>query len=147
LAGIVIHVDPVYTTKPEFYWGKFLLKVCLGLILLPFALIFAVPFLILLSLFRGSGRSPGLFSNLGSQLMSFWLTAKLFKKDDVPVRDIRVRDHSGAEHLVRIRGHFIAGNVNVGDDVTIEGVDRGGTLMFRRGTNHRTGSEIRVQLQ
>lgn len=147
VSGIVIHVDSVYMTKPESSLGKFLLKVCVALMLLPLVLILGVPLLMLSWLFGRSSRSPGLPSGLANQFLSFWLTSKLFKKDDVPVRDIRVRDLSGVEHLVRIRGHFITGNVNVADDVTMEGVDRGGTLMFRRGTNHRTHCEILVKLQ
>src|SRR5690242_15697733 len=47
VTGVVIHADPVYMTKPEFSWGPFFLKAALALILLPFALILAVPFLIL----------------------------------------------------------------------------------------------------
>jgi hypothetical protein len=134
-------------TKPEFSWGRFFLKACIAVLLLPFALIVGVPLLVLSWLFRGSSRSSGMFSSLSSQVLGFWLTGKLFRKDDVPVRDIRVRDSSGSEHLVRIKGDFVAGNVNVADNVTIEGVNRQGTLMFRRGTNHRTHCEILVKLR
>lgn len=60
----------------------------------------------------------------------------------VPVRDIRLKDKSGVEYLVRIKGDLYAGNVNVGDDIEVEGFDRRGTIMFYRGKNIRTRSEI-----
>jgi hypothetical protein len=145
LRGAVIAVDPVYMTKPEFHWGRFLWTTCIRLLLLPFAVVLFLPFFII-NLFVRS-RPPGFMSHLSSEVLSFWLITKFFRKDEVPVRDIRLRDLSASERLVRIRGHFVAGNVNVGDDITVEGVDRQGTLMFRRGFNHRTNSAIRVHLQ
>lgn len=65
----------------------------------------------------------------------------------VPVRDIRLMDKSRVEYLVRIKGDLYAGNVNVGDDIEVEGFDRRGTIVFYRGKNIRTRSEIIVKKQ
>ena len=64
---------------------------------------------------------------------------------DIPVRDIRLRDPAGQEHLVRIKGDLLSGSVAVGDDIDAGGYDRHGTLMFRRGMNKRIGTAIRVR--
>jgi len=147
LRGTVIAIEPPYMAKPESNW---LLKFILGIILSPFIIgltIFLVIFSTFFSMFTG-GRSggPGLVSNIISQVVGFFLTGKLFgPKDQVPVRDIRLRDDSGQEHLVRIRGEIVAGNMNVGDVVEIEGYNRRGTLMVRRGWNKRTRSEIMIK--
>jgi hypothetical protein len=146
LSGTVIAIDPPYMAKPEFNWASFIIKFAIGLILFPF-IIAALVFSIFWSFFFGSGRNrPGFFSSLASQVVGFFLTGKLFgPKDQVPVRDIRLRDEVGQEHLVRIRGELLAGNLNVGDEVEVEGFDRRGTLMFRRGHNKRTRAEILVK--
>lgn len=97
------------------------------------------------SMFFSFGRNdrPGFFSHLASQMLGYFLTGKLFgPKDQEAVRDVRLRDFDGHEHLVRIRGEFTAGNVAVGDEVEIAGFDRRGTLLFHRGFNQRTRSEI-----
>lgn len=133
--------------KPETDWLRILLKLAMGIILLPVilgvvigALIIGITFSLL-----GIGTSR-FFSSLASQIIGFFLMGKLFgPKEQVPVRDIRLRDDSGLEHLVRIRGELVAGNMNVGDEVEVEGFNRRGTLMLRRGLNKRTRSEIRVK--
>lgn len=148
-SGVVLHVDPPYMARPEFSWPRFLVKG--GLLVLFFPLILGVvvgAFVIsAISSVLGFGRrGPGFISGLASQVIGFFLTSKLLgPKADVPVRDVRLRDSGGNEHLVRIRGEVTIGNVNPGDDVTVEGFNRGGTLMFWRGRNHRTNSEIRVK--
>lgn len=147
--GIVIHIDPLYMARPEFNWGGFLIKSGLVVLFLPLFLSLAIVTFMMstISSMIGLNRGrPGFFSNLATQVTGFFLTSKLFgPKADVPVRDVRLRDGSGDEHLVRIRGDFVSGNVNIGDDVTVEGVNRSGTLMFRRGYNNRTRSEIWVK--
>lgn len=147
--GVVIHVDPLYMVRPEFNWSGFLIKSGLAVLFFPVILSVAIATFMISTILSvvGLGRGgPGFFSNLASQVTGFFLTSKLFgPKADVPVRDVRLRDGVGNDHLVRIRGDFVAGNVNIGDDVTVEGFNRGGTLMFRRGYNNRTRSEIRVK--
>ena len=118
--------------------GILLLPVILGVVIA--GLIIGITFSIL-----GIGSSK-FFSGLASQIIGFFLTGKLFgSKEQVPVRDIRLRDDSGQEHLVRIRGELFAGNISVGDEVEVEGFNRRGTLMLRRGLNKRTRAEIRVK--
>jgi hypothetical protein len=135
--------------KPEFSWAGFLIKGGILVLLSPVLLGVIIAAIVVSSILSilGFGRGgPGFFSGLASQVIGFFLTSKLLgPKADLPVRDIRLRDGAGNEHLVRIRGDFIAGNVNVGDDVTVEGFNRGGTLIFWHGRNHRTRSDIRVK--
>ena len=147
--GVVIHVDPPYMARPEFNWPGFLIKGGLLILFLPVILgaaigLFAIS--AILSIFGLRRGGSGFFSNLASQVTGFFLTSKLLgPKADVPVHDARLRDGAGNEYLVRFRGDFVMGNVNVGDDVSVEGFNRGGTLMFQRGYNHRIHSEIRVK--
>ncbi len=148
LSGTVIALEPPYMSKPEPNWLIMLLKFLVGLAILPFVLGIALAFSILSYLppFNYWRGKPGFISNVASQVIGFFLTGKLFgPKDQVPVRDIRLRDAAGQEHLVRLRGELIAGNMNVGDEVEVEGFNRRGTLMFRRGRNNRTHSEILVK--
>ncbi len=150
IEGTVIHIDPTYFTRPELDWSRFLGKLALGILFLPVILVVGATALVISAAFSilsfGRGGGPGLFSNIASQVFSFFLIGKLFgPRREVPVRDIRLRDASGLEHLVRIQGELRAGNLNVGDDVEVEGFDRGGTLMFRGGWNRRIRSEIVVK--
>jgi hypothetical protein len=79
-------------------------------------------------------------------VLSFFFSKRLHKEAaDVPVRDVRLHDASGAEHLVRIKGEIMAGSVSVGDEISVTGVNRGGTLLFRQGRNKRINSEIKVK--
>jgi hypothetical protein len=149
LSGVIIAVEQPYMVKHEINWAFVVLKVILTFILFPFIislLIFSVIAPVMFSLFLGKhGNHPGFFSNIASQVVGFFLTQKLLgPKDLVPVRDIRLRDINGQEHLIRFRGELIAGNLNVGDNVEVEGYNRRGTLMFRRGFNKRTRSEILI---
>jgi hypothetical protein len=150
LTGTVIAVEPPYMAKPEMDLAKLLGKLALGILLLPVILVVGATALVISVAFSvlsfGRGGGPGLFSNIASQVFSFFLIGKLFgPRREVPVRDIRLRDASGLENLVRIQGEMRAGNLNVGDEVEVEGFDRGGTLMFRRGWNKRIRSEIVVK--
>jgi hypothetical protein len=97
-------------------------------------------------MFRAGGSRPGFLSQVGVRVTSFWLSIRLFGHNgDVTVRDFRVRDSTGRQRLVRIHGILSRGNLNVGDSVTIEGYDRGGTLEFRRGINHTIQSALVVR--
>ena len=157
LNGVVITADAPYMAKPDSNPLVVLFKLVIGLSLFPLILF---TFLCVLAgktawsiqmamLFpnRNSGNSGGGFlSGLMSQFAGYFLVGKLFgQKDMVSVRDIRLRTSSGNEHLVRIQGDLVTGNINVGDQIEIEGVNRKGTLFFRRGINKRTNSEITVR--
>ncbi len=150
LTGIVLGLDPPYMAKPEVSFVGIIGKLLIGLLLIPVFLgvmgaVMLVRFTFSLLSPRSSGR-PGFFSGLASQVSGFFLTGKLFgPKEQVLVRDFRLRDSTGLEHLVRIRGELITGNLNVGDEVDVEGYNRRGTLMFRKGLNRRTRSEIVVK--
>ena len=147
--GVATHVDPVYMSRPQFSVARSFRKWIFFVALVPLILPLFVALLVLsagCSIF-GMGRRAGFLSNLASQVVGFALTSRLLgPKADIPVRDVRVRDTAGNEHLVRMRGDFTAGNVNVGDDVTLEGFRRRGTVVFWRGRNHRIGADIRVKV-
>jgi hypothetical protein len=150
LSGTVIALDPPYLSKPERSLARVIGGLVIGVLLIPFV-IGAVAAVMLVhfsfSILRPRvSRQPSAFSSLGSQVLGFLLTGKLFgPKEQVTVRDVRLRTLAGGEQLVRIRGELVAGNLNVGDEAEVEGFDRHGTLMFRRGRNKRTRSEIVVK--
>jgi hypothetical protein len=155
IEGQVIHVEPAYMARPDFNWGGFFIKLLIagfsllifGPIALGFIIFFFVLSLLLSILFpMNTSRGPGFLSSVASQVVGFFLTSKLLgPKADIPVRDIRLRDKTGQEHLIRLKGDLISGNINVGDEIEVEGYDRRGTLMLKRGLNKRTRSEIRVK--
>lgn len=149
LRGVVIHVDGPYMAQREFGWAKLAVRVAVFLIFSPILVSVAAMWFVLLvvaSLLGIHSRGRGFISGIATQVVGFFLTSRLLgPKAQTPVRDLRVKDGTGAERLVRIQGEFTAGNVNVGDDITVEGADRRGTIILRRGFNHRTRSEIRVR--
>jgi hypothetical protein len=142
IQGTVIHLDPAYLGKKDRSVWAVIGKLALALALLPILL----PLWLLGFMFRGGGSRPGFLSQVGVRVTSFWLSMRLFGHNgDVMVRDFRVRDAAGRQRLVRIHGILSRGNLNVGDSVTIEGDDRGGTLEFRRGLNHTIQSALVVR--
>ena len=154
VAGTVIAVEAPYMTKPETNSLWLLPRLVIGIFLLPFILAALIAGFIVSGMwslffsFGSRGDRPGFVSHLASQLLGYYLTGKLFgPKEMVPVRDIRVRDASACEHLVRIRGELSAGNVAVGDEIEVSGFNRHGTLMFQRGVNRRTRAAILVRRQ
>ena len=148
--GRVIAIDQPYQVARKTNWLLALPTLLVLLVALPLILGAIVATKISVSWFRGfqnifqfraSDRNDK--SGMGSQLLSFILYGSLFgpKKSDT-IRDIRVRDDQGQEHLVRIVGDLVAGNVNVGDEIEAVGWDKRGTLIFYRGRNLRTNSDI-----
>lgn len=155
LKGTIIQVDPPYMGHPDFAWAGMLIKATLiiiavifiGPIVIGVLMGLAVVALIFAFLFpSSSAHSNGCLTSLASQMVGFFLTKRMFGvKPDIPVRDFRLRDEEGQEHLVRLKGELISGNLGVGDEVELEGIDRRGTFSLRRGVNKRTRSEIRVR--
>lgn len=136
---------------PDFRWGRLLLKLALiggaiyyfgAVVLIGLALLLVLAWLV-------SKILPQNFlSSVAVELTSFLLTRKLLgPAPTVPVRDIRVRDSAGQEVLVRLKGQLISGSISVGDDVVVEGWDRNGMLLFRRGYNKRIRTTIKVKHQ
>jgi len=155
IEGQVIHIEQPYMARPDFSWIGLLIRllVC-GIAFFVFGpialgIIFAmIIFSTMLSIFLPFNRrsGPGFISSVATQFVGFFLTSKLLSpKADVPVRDVRLRDKSGQEHLIRLKGDLVVGNVNVGDEIEVEGYDRKGMLMLVRGKNKRTRSEIRIK--
>jgi hypothetical protein len=155
LEGTIIQADPSYMGHPDFSWAGLLVKLTLlvlavvvvGPIVIGVLIGLAVVALMFSFLFpSSSSKSTGCLTGLASQMVGFFLTKRMLgSKPDIQVRDFRLRDAEGQEHLVRVKGELISGNMGVGDEVQVEGFDRGGTLNLRRGRNQRTRSEIRVR--
>lgn len=66
-------------------------------------------------------------------------------REPIPVLNIRIKIGENSFRDVRIQGDIIAGNINVGDEVEVEGFYRGGTLIFQRGRNRKTNAKIIVK--
>ncbi|KUG26049.1 hypothetical protein ASZ90_004123 [hydrocarbon metagenome] len=155
LKGTVVNVDPTYMSHPDFRWDFFLIKIVIFVvavfvispIIIGIMLGLIVASAIFSFMFPSRTRHGyGFLSSILSHMLSFIFTKHLLgQKEMVSVRDIRLRDHLGQEHLIRIKGEIVSGNINVGDEIEVEGFNRGGTIMFRRGWNKRIRSEIRVK--
>jgi len=151
LDGRAIHIEPTYLATPDPAWDRFVLK----LAILGAAVYYSGPaLLVTLALVLGffwliSRILPqSLFTGVATQVVSFLLTRRLMGPlASVPVRDVRLRDASGEEYLVRLKGHLISGSVTVGDEIVAEGWERNGMLIFRRGYNKRIRAAIKVRPQ
>lgn len=141
----------MYMAKPDFRWGRFLIKLAvLGAAVYYYGLIIllALGALLVFAWLVSKILPQGLLSGVAVQVISFMLTRRLVgPMANVPVRDIRVRDASGQETLVRMKGQLTSGSVSVGDDILAEGWERNGMLVFRRGYNKRIRAEIRIKPQ
>jgi hypothetical protein len=155
LHGTIIQADPPYMGHPDFSWLGLAVKatllilaiIVLGPIVIGVFVGLAVVALMVSFLFpRNSSQTSGCLSSLASQMVGFFLTKRMVgSKPEIPVRDFRLRDDDGQEHLIRIKGELVSGSLGVGDEVEVQGIDRRGTLILRRGTNKRTRSEIQVR--
>ena len=134
--------------NPDFHWVRFLVKLAiLGAAVYYYGLLILVVLGVFLLLMWLLSKVPFL-SAIAVQVVSFLLTRRLMgPMANVPVRDIRVRDSAGQEFLVRMKGQLTSGSVSVGDDVLVEGWDRNGMLLFRRGYNKRIRTAIKVKHQ
>jgi hypothetical protein len=147
--GRVIQVEPIYMGTPDSRWGLFAVKLAVvcglvyyyGALLLWVIILFVAVGWLLGKVFKG-----GFLSAVAVQVTSFILTRRLVGNvASVPIRDFRIREGSGNETLVRMKGQLVSGGVTVGDDVHVEGWERAGMLLFRRGYNNRVRAEIRVK--
>ena len=101
--------------------------------------------IIVLVLFLLSRFIGGLF--LISLLGLGRLFGSIFRTNgqQVPVMNLRVMDNEQREHIVRIKGRIIRGDIATYDRVAIWGRQRDGTLIFRRGYNLRVESWIQIE--
>jgi len=153
--GRVIHVEPPFMSNPDFNWKGFLKRLIIAITLLfvlgpvVLGILFGIGvfFMMLRLIFPRKGKTgPGFLSGIANNFIGFFLLSKLHgSKADMPVRDIRLRTTSGQEYLIRLKGDLISGNVNVGDEIEVDGYDHRGTIIMKRGKNKRTGAEIRVK--
>jgi hypothetical protein len=129
--GTVVHIDQIYAGKRPVNILRTVAKVVVGIALAPAAL---VVWLIVGMVSSNKGR-PTFASEVAVRTAGFWAGRKLVD-NTVAVRDIRLQDGAGRQWLVRIFGHLKSGNLNLGDVVTMNGVETNGTVRFRTGTNH-----------
>lgn len=153
VSGVVIAIDGPYMVKRESRWfGSVARFALLAIITVPIVVGGFVGAQVL-SMFSGwgssrRGRGPGFVSHAGRTFGTSYLASQFHRpQDDVPMRDVRVRDPSRLEHLIRVEGDFIAGNFSVGDEVEVAGHDQHGTLLFRHGLNKRTRTKILVRVR
>jgi membrane protein implicated in regulation of membrane protease activity len=136
---------------PESRWGLLLIKlVALGAASYFFGIFILITAgAILAFMWLVSKLLPrGFLSSVAVQVVSFMLTRRLVGPiPSVPVRDFRIRDSVGQETLVRMKGQLISGSVTIGDDVLVEGWERHGMLLFRKGYNNRIQAAIQVKSQ
>jgi hypothetical protein len=90
---------------------------------------------------KSTRTSPGLLQ----QVFGYWIGIKLWHKNQICIRDVRVRESSNRIYLVRLYGELVGGDLTRGDMVTIYGEDCGGTLHFVHGTNHTLRALIQIQ--
>jgi hypothetical protein len=149
LDGRVIHVEPIYMGTGDFHWGRFLLKIailCAAVYYYGFIILLGLVALLIFAWLISKVLPQGLVTGVAVQVISFLLTRKLVGPvANVPIRDIRLRDSSGQEYLVRMKGQLTSGSVNVGDDIVAEGYERQGMLLFRRGFNKRIQTVIKIK--
>lgn len=135
--GTVVHIDQPYAAKPIVSIPHAIARLAFAIVLVPVALI-----LWLLSGVLSSNRGrPTFVSEVAGRAAGYWAGQKLIG-NTVIVRDVRVQDVAGKQWLVRICGHLKRGSLNFGDVVTVDGVDRQGTLLFRGGINHTIRSRL-----
>jgi hypothetical protein len=141
----------MYMARPDFQWGRFLIKLAVlgaGVYYYGMVILVALAALLVFAWLLSKILPQGLLSGVAVQVISFTLTRRLMgPMANVPVRDIRVRDASGQETLVRMKGQLTSGSVSVGDDILAEGWERSGMLLFRRGYNKRIRADIRIKPQ
>ena len=131
------NIDQLYAGKRAGSILRTVGKVVLAVVLAPVAL-----FLWLLFGMVSSNRGrPSFVSEVAVRAAGFWAGRKIVD-NMIPVRDVRVQDRTGRQWLVRICGQLKSGNVTLGDVVTMDGIDRNGTLWFREGTNHTIRSNV-----
>jgi hypothetical protein len=147
--GRVIQIEPIYMAMPDARWGLFVVKLAIvGGLLYYYAglLLWSVILLAVVAWLFSKVFKGGFLSAVAVQVTSFILTRRLVGPvANVPIRDFRLRDSNGNDTLVRMKGQLTSGGVTVGDDVVVEGWERGGMLLFRRGYNNRIRAAIRVK--
>lgn len=153
VSGVVIAIDGPYMVKRESRWFGSVARFALVAIITVPLVVGGFVVAQMLSIFSGRGssrrdRDHGFVSHVGRTFGASYLASQFHRSQDgVPMRDVRVRDSSRLEHLIRVEGDFIAGNFSVGDEVEVSGHDQHGTLLFHHGLNKRTRTKIFVKVR
>jgi hypothetical protein len=141
----------MYLAQPDRQWGRLLVKLgvlAAGVYYYGPLILIVLAVLLVLAWLLSKIFPQGLLSGVAIQVISFMLTRRLVGPiANVPVRDVRVRDASGQETLVRVKGQLTSGSISVGDDILAEGWERGGMILFRRGYNKRISADIKIRRQ
>lgn len=134
-------------------WWEITVKLMFIVAVLVFFGIAAVVILLLLVVLslifsrrRSRSQRTGFLEGVATHVASFLIIGHLFgSKNNVPVREYRIRHANGSESLMRIEGHIVQGSLAAGDDVSVEGFNHRGTLILRRGWNRRLQCAIRIE--
>jgi len=158
VSGVVTAVDPPYKAQRRGQPLMFLLKLVLVIAVAPFVLALVIGLAAGLFVFK-TGLSmmwghrdnrrqshPGLVHSLVNHILTYTFVGAIFgPKPTDDIRDFRLRDETGREHFVRVRGELSAGNVNVGDELRVRGFSHRGTIELTSGVNERTRSRLIVR--
>lgn len=116
--GLITLVDGPHMEDADSNIGFLLLKIILGIFLLP------------LLIWR-----PGLIS----------LIVMGRKDTKVPTRYLRVRDQNGQIYMVRMKGEPMRGAISQGDYVSFWGRWDNGTLKMERAFNHQINADVQLR--
>ena len=140
LEGTVTNVRSASDEPPDFSWAKLIWAFVCFLFLLPVLPILLV-FVLMVFLIQTIARI-NLLQVFTSTFLQLVAALKLTKDKKEPVQNFRVRDKSGQERDVRMKGYLRAGNISPGDVLTIWGKRKQGTLHFKKAENHQTSSSV-----
>ncbi len=149
LRGVIVAAEAPYAAENEFVLWRFLLKIGIFLYIAssiynwamanPFAAFIGGAVILIIAI-----MASALVVGMILPIMAMIISLK-GKEKQIMVRDVRLRDSAMNEHFVRFRGELRAGQAAVGDEISIWGRNRGGTLMARWGYNFRTKTRIWVR--
>jgi len=144
LQGTVLSVSETHYEPVDFDSYRFFSLILIFLELLPLFLFYiAFRLAIIISLrIMGFHAGRSLFGHL------FWIMigrGSHGRKREEPVFNVVVRTHNGKQHIVRIKGHLVRGTLQSGDSIAVNGKWDSGTLLFRKGYNFTTNSDLRLR--
>ncbi|RMH78718.1 MAG: hypothetical protein D6681_19835 [Calditrichaeota bacterium] len=143
LEGTVLSVSETRHEPADFNTYRFFSILLILLGLLPLVLLYITFRIAFAIIFRMLGFRPGMtfFGHF------FWIMVGRGHSGgrEEPVMNAVIRTSTGEQRTVRIKGHLVRGSLQSGDRVALNGRWDGGTLLFRRGRNLTTGSELRLR--
>ena len=84
----------------------------------------------------------GFFKFIRDMLWPVMETASQQREEKIVITQIRLRLADGAQRDARLEGRMIGANISLGDEITLWGKYRKGTLMVQRAYNHTSEARI-----